>query len=273
MRPDGYHELASLMQCISLHDTVTCTRTEGVDIVLDAEARSCGCPPADNIVIGAARALARRRPAEAGAHIALTKRVPVGAGLGGGSSDAAATLLALARLWESEISHTELARLAAELGADVPFFLGGPAAFCTGMGERVREIEPRHYELVLWNPGIALSTADVYRCFDTRPRPHRTADECLAAYESGDPYALAAQVWNNLAIAAGECLPELAEMRRQCCDAGALAAWVSGSGPTVVGLCADDGAACACATRLRSQARGAAMVFHCHTLGTAVGER
>jgi 4-diphosphocytidyl-2-C-methyl-D-erythritol kinase len=196
----------------------------------------------------------------------------VGAGLGGGSSDAAAALRALVKLWELDIPRAELTRLAADLGADVPFFLSGPASFCTGIGEQIREISPQRYELVLWNPDATLSTADVYRRFDARSRPHRQAQACMAAYHRGDPYALAEQVWNNLAGASDECMPELAAMRAQCLDAGALAAWVSGSGPTIVSLCADARAARTCAAKLASLASRNAVIIQCHTLTSATCE-
>jgi 4-diphosphocytidyl-2-C-methyl-D-erythritol kinase len=253
-RADGYHSLQSVMQRISLHDTLTFAPAPAGRIVCQVIGRSCGCAPNDNLTLKAARALAAHCQITAGVRMTLTKRIPVSAGLGGGSSNAATALRALAAFWGCAVSADELHRMARALGADVPFFLGAPAALCEGIGDRLTTLVARQFHIVLWNPGTPLLTKDVYRRFDAQPRPQRRVAAFLAAYHTGDVRRLAKQIWNNLALAAEELTPELQRRREQMCAAGALATWVSGSGPTLIGLCAGRGAAAQVAQTLRRTA-------------------
>ena len=164
----------------------------------------------------------------------------VGAGLGGGSSDAAAILSALISLWNISVNQEELTSLAVCLGADVPFFLGAPLALCSGIGEKIVPRIPREYNIVLWKPVVSLSTKHVYQQFDCTPRAEQSPDLFLEAYASHNIHAIGQHVWNNLAEAARECLPELNDMICRSRSAGAVAVWISGSGPTVVSLCTDE---------------------------------
>src|SRR5438477_7604267 len=143
-RPDGYHDLATLMVAVSLFDTLEIKEDPSATITLDlvppaeapgAEDRPALTPGPDNLVWRAADLLRRHAGHPRGARLRLRKRIPLAAGLAGGSSDAAATLLGLNRLWRLGLTDAELARLGAELGSDVAFFLHGPAAWCTGRGE------------------------------------------------------------------------------------------------------------------------------------------
>jgi 4-diphosphocytidyl-2-C-methyl-D-erythritol kinase len=140
-RPDGYHEVATTLCAISLHDTLVFTpRTRGFTLAVDGP-ESRGVPRTRaNLVLRAAQALADALGESKGAAIRLTKRVPHGAGLGGGSSDAAATLRGLLNLWRRRVPRARLAQIAAGLGSDVPFFLGKSPAFACGRGEVVREL-------------------------------------------------------------------------------------------------------------------------------------
>ncbi|NLF38854.1 4-(cytidine 5'-diphospho)-2-C-methyl-D-erythritol kinase [bacterium] len=251
-RPDGYHELQSVMQRVDVFDELTFALADGPEITLGVAAAPCGCAAEDNIVVRAARLLQRAHGARHGAAITLTKHIPVAAGLGGGSADAAAALVALAGLWNIAASPGELSALAVQLGADVPFFLGGPAALCEGVGERLTPVAPRRLSIVLWNPCVPLATKEVYAAFDAVPRPVRQPGPFLEAYRSGSARDVAAAAWNNLAFAAGELMPRLHAMEDECRAHGALAAWVSGSGPTVAALCDDDARAAALAAQLRT---------------------
>ncbi|MFN3629461.1 MAG: 4-(cytidine 5'-diphospho)-2-C-methyl-D-erythritol kinase, partial [Casimicrobiaceae bacterium] len=176
-RPDGYHLLESVFVPVSLADTVELVTTradEAPGITL------CGAPPgltAENeLGCRAARALAAYAGIRAGARIRLIKRIPSGAGLGGGSSDAAAVLIGLNRLWGLGLSRRELARLALPLGADIPFFLGEGPAFVTGIGETVRPVTLPARDVVIAHPGVAAETAAVFRSprvvRDTAPIVH-----------------------------------------------------------------------------------------------------
>jgi 4-diphosphocytidyl-2-C-methyl-D-erythritol kinase len=241
-RSDGYHELDTVMQRISLADRMTFEPVD-TDIIECDDGGACGCRAEENLAVRAARRLKESCGCTRGVRIRIEKRVPTGAGLGGGSANAAAALRALATLWSLDVSADILHSIARSLGADVPFFLGTAAARCQGIGDVLIPLAPREFHLVLWNPGMPLSTSAVYAAFDHKPRPRRAATAFLAAYASGDADALAAAVWNNLALASEECSPALATMQRTCLDLGARAAWITGSGPTVACLCASADAA------------------------------
>ena len=160
-REDGYHEMASIVQTIDLHDTLTLAPAD--DITLECDRPELASP--DNLTLRAAHVLKETTGYSQGARIALRKKIPVAAGLGGGSSDAAATLKGLDRLWKTGLSTGELARLAAHLGSDVPFFLHGGTAMVQGRGERVRLLPPADLKwLVVLSPAIALpnKTASLY---------------------------------------------------------------------------------------------------------------
>jgi len=230
------------MQLVDLYDNLSFELIPENKIeVIDSGLKS-GCSPENNIVFRAAEKLKLKYNINSGARIVVEKNIPVGAGLGGGSSDAAAALNCLCSLWNIAVNIKELICLASELGADVPFFLNaylteGSAAFCSGIGEKVSVVSPSEFYVVLWNPGVPLSTAEVYKTFDQKERESKSSAQFLKAYSSGEINSVAENVWNNLAFAAEECLPELVEMKQKCLQLGAKKSWVSGSGPTVVSLC------------------------------------
>lgn len=153
-RPDGYHEVRTTLQAISLHDLLTVERAESTTLVGGVQ---------DDLVLRAHRALELAEGRRLPARFQLVKRIPAGAGLGGGSSDAAAALRALHRLYGLD---RDLLEIAAGLGADVPFFLAGGAAVATGLGERLSPLRPFQGWYALAWPGLHLSTADVYRGWD-----------------------------------------------------------------------------------------------------------
>jgi len=252
-RADGYHALQSVMQRIDVYDILHVAVAPGGVCECRDPLGHCACDPQDNIICRAARALMARYAPAAGVVMTLTKRVPVGAGLGGGSANAAAALRALCQVWQLPASEAALHSMARALGADVPFFLGTPAALCEGIGETLQPLAARTYHVVVWNPGTPLLTKDVYRQFDQRARPHGTVTPFLTAYAAGDPVPLAPLIWNNLALAAEELMPELRGMQTQLEAAGALRAWISGSGPTIIGLCPSAAAAQRVAKTLRAQ--------------------
>ena len=176
-RPDGYHEIATVMQTVDLFDRLTLEAAPTISLETDDSAL-----PADerNLIVRAALLLRQVSGVEAGARMRLRKRIPVAAGLGGGSSDAAATLWGLNRLWGLRWPRARLSELAGRLGMDVPFFLTGGPALATGRGERVERLPAAGgYALVLVNPRVPLSTVEVYervpagwRAEPARRRPH-----------------------------------------------------------------------------------------------------
>ena len=233
-RADGYHELVTVMQTIDLADRLVLEEAD--DLVLTTTSPEV---PADggNLVLRAAAALRAAAKVDRGVHVRLDKRIPVAAGLGGGSSDAAAVLLGLNRLWALRWPVARLADIAVTLGMDVPFFLRGGVAMGTGRGEELSPLQGMPMALVLVNPGEALSTAAVYgrvtpAMYSDGTRARTTAE----ALQTRRPSRVAASLYNSLEAAASGVQPDLVRMRAALLAAGALGAVMSGSGPTVFGV-------------------------------------
>jgi len=236
-RPDGYHEIRTIMQAVSLYDELTFRARDDGQVVLRAEGE--GLPAAEqNLVVRAARLLQKATGSRFGADITLQKRIPIGAGLGGGSSDCAAALQGLNRLWELGLGRERLAEMAAQLGSDVAFFLWGGAALCEGRGERVTPLAVGgtfHYVLVM--PRISLSTAQVYgnaeACL-TSPGHDCNIVRVRQSLAKGDVRTLGASLYNVLEGPAIRLHPEvrhIAERLRLTCSAGdSLGVSLSGSG-------------------------------------------
>ena len=236
IRPDGYHELRTVFQAIALHDTLTLTPRDGPFAI------ECDTPgmPLDraNLVWKAADALwhALNRPGTPrDVVIRIDKRIPMQAGLGGGSANAAAALTGLARLWRAELTPSQLMDIAAPLGADVAFFMSGGTALGLGRGDEIYPLVdlPRHF-IVLLVPGFGVSSADAYRWYDEEWEPGRGTRE--PQYVPGPWPSRAAQMVNDLEIAIARHHPEIDQMRAALKKAGALAAAMTGSGSTVFGL-------------------------------------
>ncbi len=237
-RPDGYHELRTVFQSISLHDVIECVPREGP---LAIECETAAVPlDSSNLVWRAAEALSRalrRRAPVRDVLIRLHKNIPLQAGLGGGSADAAATLLGLARLWNVPLRPPQLTDVAAALGADVPFFLSGGTALGLGRGDEVYPLAdlPRHW-IVLLVPGFGVSTADAYNWYDSERDLSRGGSAREAQHVPGPWPSRAAQMINDLEAPIARHHPEIDQMRTALRRAGALAAAMSGSGSAVFGL-------------------------------------
>lgn len=183
-RADGYHNLQTLFQFLDYCDTLHITPDNSGTLTLLTPL--AGVPDGDNLIVRAARLLQQAAvekgtlPAGAGAQIALEKRLPMGGGLGGGSSDAATVLVALNHLWQTALSVDELAALGIRLGADVPVFVRGHAAFAEGVGDVIQPAEPAEKWYLVAHPGISIATPDIFRDATlTRNSPIRTLDELL----------------------------------------------------------------------------------------------
>jgi 4-diphosphocytidyl-2-C-methyl-D-erythritol kinase len=247
LRHDGYHELVTVYHAIGLYDEVSARR--GDTLTLTMEGEGAGELPLDetNLVVRAARALARRTRREPVARLHLRKQIPVAGGLAGGSADAAATLVACDALWGTNLSRDELAELAAGLGSDVPFLVLGGTALGTGRGERVSPVLASghgwHWVVAVADGG--LPTPAVYAELDRlrregrAPGPVGPPDRLLAALRQRDPQLLGPALANDLQAAALSLRPELRRTLDAGLDAGAVAGLVSGSGPTCVFLAAD----------------------------------
>ncbi|HEY6359700.1 MAG TPA: 4-(cytidine 5'-diphospho)-2-C-methyl-D-erythritol kinase [Vicinamibacterales bacterium] len=238
MRPDGFHELRTVFQAIALHDTITCIPREGP---FTLECGAAGVPlDRSNLVWRAGealwRALRRAGPLRDMA-VRVEKRIPVQAGLGGGSANAAAALMALARAWRVPVKPAQLTDVAATLGADVPFFLSGGTALGLGRGDEIYPLAdlPRHW-IVLLVPGFGVSSGDAYRWYDEERDPGRGHALREPQYVPGPWPSRAAQMINDLEVAIARHHPEIDQMKSALRRSGALAAAMSGSGSAVFGL-------------------------------------
>ncbi|MHB9108840.1 MAG: 4-(cytidine 5'-diphospho)-2-C-methyl-D-erythritol kinase [Armatimonadota bacterium] len=242
-RADGFHELESIFQMLTLADRLTLDSADELTF-------TCSDPALENeenLVVRAARMLQPYCPIQRGARIHLEKRIPTQAGLGGGSSDGAAALLALNELWEIRRPLDELAPLAAALGSDVPFFLYTPCAIVRGRGEDVTPLPhntPCH--VVLAKPSAGLSTAMMYAELRARPYIPPPAPRFLPETQSmaralakGDAAAVAGALANDLEGPALVQLPELYHIRERMLQLGALGVLLCGSGSAVFGICPD----------------------------------
>lgn len=235
-RQDGYHTLISRMQKVSLFDELVLKKAgSGLELVCPDGKSPSG---RENLVFRAAELFLKHIGATVhsfGVHLTLNKRIPVAAGLGGGSSDAAATLTGLNELSRAGLSRHELAVLGVQLGADVPFFLNqAPAALAQGIGEVLSPAEPLgDYTIVLVNPGFAVSTRWVYQQFDLTSIG--LADNLQSSRDRVDDLVLV----NDLEQVTLRRYPIIADLKKEILQRGATAALMSGSGPTVFGLFAD----------------------------------
>ena len=234
-RTDGYHELSTVLQAVDLFDRLRLEEAE--DLTLGSDDPEL---PTDdrNLVVKAARLLGEAAGVGRGARITLEKRIPVAAGLGGGSSDAAAALWGLARLWGLRWSLRRLAELAVQLRMDVPFFLRGGRALATGRGERLEALPSGpSVSLVLAKPDFPLSTREVYGRVPAALRDDGTKTRALTrALASRDSSRVAAGLYNALESVVEPAHPEVSRTKRALLSAGALGAVMSGSGPTVLAV-------------------------------------
>ena len=249
-REDGYHDIKSVMLQVGLYDEVTVERDGGVDIrLLDL----CGELPdgEENIAYRCADAFLRYYDLREGVTIRLKKRIPIAAGLGGGSSNAASALLALRTLYAPALSDEKLECMAAWLGSDVPFFIRGGTMHCTGRGERIAPLPPLTAGwFVIVKPPEGFSTPAMYRRLDELPPEPARPDGMTAALESGDIRAVAAALYNSFerAVPPDSAVRAIEDALRVH---GALAAMLSGSGSAVFGLFDREDTAHAAAGALR----------------------
>jgi 4-diphosphocytidyl-2-C-methyl-D-erythritol kinase len=247
-RPDGYHEVRTLLQTISLHDEIHFQTSDEGTVSL-----SCDDPDIptanDNLVVRAAYALKQHCKVEQGARIRLEKRIPTKAGLGGASSNAAVSLLALAHLWQVELTIFELFEIAASLGADVPFFLLGGCASATGTGTTLSpssdETELVQQHLIVITPNARVSTVAAYAAVNSSALTTKNVDSILSVSRS-DANSRRSRLWplrgsfkNDFESVIFDIEPEIRRTKKTLLQAGALGALLAGSGSSVFGIFAD----------------------------------
>ncbi|OLE64840.1 MAG: 4-(cytidine 5'-diphospho)-2-C-methyl-D-erythritol kinase [Acidobacteria bacterium 13_1_20CM_2_68_14] len=239
-RTDGFHDIETAVQTVSLHDTLSLeARSEGITLEVDDPAIPEG---PGNLAWRAAAALPLPRSSPRGVHIRIRKMIPAGAGLGGGSSDAAATLVGLRRMWRLDLSDRDLEAVAATIGADVPFFLCGGTALLTGTGTVVEPLEDLGgYEILLVVPGVPLSTREVYAAASASLTPALKISK-MANFKPTLKGNLVEEVetWvragNDLEPYARSLCPPIGAIKDRLVAAGAAAAAMTGSGSAVFGV-------------------------------------
>jgi 4-diphosphocytidyl-2-C-methyl-D-erythritol kinase len=249
---DGFHDVAIAYQAVSLYEDVRAHRADDFSVTIGGTVELSRVPTdGSNIAIKAARLLARRTGYRGGARLEIQKHVPVTGGMGGGSADAAATLLACDTLWGTALPREDMLELAAELGSDVPFAFTGGTAIGTGRGDQLSPaLAKGQFQWVLAVADFGLSTPEVYSELDRHRDRHSqdifpaqvapTVDaNVLQALRAGDPHMLAECLYNDLQAPALHLEPSLAAVLELGEENGALAGIISGSGPTVAFLTAD----------------------------------
>jgi 4-diphosphocytidyl-2-C-methyl-D-erythritol kinase len=244
-RDDGYHDVATILQTIDLWDELTFEHE--TDMAFESDG---GVPPEEDLIVQAAGLLKWGVGEARGARITVKKHVPIAAGLGGGSSDAAATLMGLGRLWGHEMTYRDLRPLCDALGSDVPFFLFGGTALGEGRGELITPLPAIQEQwLTLAMPDIAVEgkTGKLYAALQPSDFTFGTATKALAlALRSGQPLA-PGHLFNAFDSAADRVYPGFPELRQSLLNAGASSVHLAGSGPTLFSLVSDaeEGAALA----------------------------
>lgn len=233
--PDGYHELATVMQTIDLYDTICLTVTDDQRVHMICSTPELSNP--DNLAARAVEMMRQCLKCHQGVRIELYKRIPMAAGLGGGSSDAAAVLLALRRWWQLPFSSADLLSMAASLGSDVPFFLTGGLALCEGRGEHVTPLAhhwpPSMRWLLLLKPAISLSTAAVFRALPATDYTDGMHSKVVSAALNANDDLPLEHLHNGLERGVLERYPAVTRAREDLLGAGAAVVRLSGSGPTL----------------------------------------
>lgn len=228
-RPDGYHELDTIMQSIELYDTITIEKAEKISVI---------CPgiKGENIAAKAAKKFFAYTQIESGANIVIEKRIPIEAGLGGGSADAAAVLIALDRLYNTQLG-IRLYEIARKTGADVPFCMQGGTARAKGIGEELEKLSlPKSFALCLIKPRQGLSTKEIFSCYDREGGDHPNIDMLKRGITEGDLRKIASGIGNSLEISAKKFCPQIWEAQKMLREMGAVIIGMTGSGPTMFGI-------------------------------------
>jgi 4-diphosphocytidyl-2-C-methyl-D-erythritol kinase len=250
-REDGYHELRTILQKISLHDNLhfSLKKEGGISIKTDHPNLPVG---KNNLVYQAVQSMLKKRGHKGGVLIGIEKRIPLGAGLGGGSSNAATALKAMNQLLGINLSKKELMATGLEIGADVPFFFLDGAAIASGVGERLKKIELPRLWYVLIYPNFEVSTRWAYQNFVlTKRRFHFNLRKL-----SRSPNEISRLLWNDLEEVVSREYPQIGVMKRIFYAAGALGASMTGSGPTVFGIFSGEGGAAEAYERIKRMVRG-----------------
>lgn len=235
---NGYHEVKMVMQTIDLYDELTLKKRQNSDIILLINSVDNLGKLEDNLIYKAAKLMQERYHIDQGIEISLKKNIPVAAGMAGGSTDAAAVMLAMNELFELGISKEELMERALPLGADIPFCIMGGTALAEGIGEKLTPLpQPPHAEIVVVKPPIMVSTAKVYQSLDlNKMEKHPDIDGMVKALEEGDLNGIAQRMENVMETVTETEFPVITDIKKMLTGNGALSAMMSGSGPSIFGV-------------------------------------
>ena len=267
LREDGYHLMDMVMQPVSIADEITLLSASSLSLTTDGYPRSRADD--SNLAMIAARALKDHTGFPGGASIHLHKRIPMGAGMGGGSADAAAVLFGLNRLWNLNLSGEELESLGLTIGADVPFCLHGGLTRTRGIGEILEDYPCRSsFWLLALQPCRGLSTRDIFQLYhQSQAIRHPDTQGVLAALASGDLKRLAASAANVLEAVSAAKQPEIPTALRRLSDSGAEYAFMTGSGSAVIGVFRSRRSA---ESAMKSLSENYRPIFICHTQADSI---
>ncbi len=263
-REDGYHELRTVLQKINLHDSLhfSLKKEKGLSISTDHPGLPVG---KRNLVYQAVQSILKKSNYTGGVFVEIEKRIPLGAGLGGGSSNAAIALKAMNQLLKINLPKKELMRMGLEIGADVPFFFFDGAAIASGIGEQLKKIELPELFYVLIYPNFEVSTRWAYQNFIlTKRQFHFNLHKLLRT-----PQEMSRLLRNDLEEVVSRKYPQIGVMKEMLCAAGALGASMTGSGPTVFGVFSGEGGASEAYKKIKRMVRGKGWVaLNVHSIST-----
>ncbi len=266
VRADGYHLLNSIFQSVSIYDTVTAEKAEGITL----DAPGCNCPVEKNTAYKAAKVFFEQTGVDGGVHLTLTKRIPTQAGMGGGSADAAAVLWALNTLYDTRLTTSRLHRMGEKIGADVPFCVVGGTVQVTGIGDGLRPVRALpHCHIVVAQPPEGISTAEAYAAIDRATLTHHPDNEkAIQALWAQDLKGVCQQAINVFEDATD--LPGVADIRRRMDQFHPLCSQMTGSGSCVFAIFEDEAAAEQCLAHLQTVYPTA---FLCHPCEGVIVEK
>lgn len=235
-RADNYHDIETVMHQLELHDIIKIEDSDDIRINCNEN-----IPLKQNLVLRAVKLLKERHGIKRNVSITIEKKIPVGAGLGGGSSNAALALIGINKLWDLNLKQEELAELAKEIGSDVPFFVMANAAYAKGRGELLERIEPFGFDVLLVNPGFEISTKEAYGNLDLNLTGKKLASrQMIKCVKRKNIRTIAQFLHNDFEAFTLAKYPILKEIKDALVANGALNAAMSGSGPTIFGIFEDE---------------------------------
>ncbi len=235
-RPDGYHELSTVMQTVDLFDEITLTQNDSQSVTVSCDREGVPCDDRNICAKAAYRFFEHCRLPVSGVHIDIKKAIPTQAGLAGGSADGAAVIVGLNFMFDAKLTPAELSAIGAKVGADVPFCIEGGTRLCTGIGEKMRRLPAFHgVWLVICKPDtVSVSTAEAYQKVDALAKHPCYTDEMVKALYSRDLFMITSTIFNDFELALQ--IPEVNHIKKQMLDSKASGAGMSGSGSAVFGV-------------------------------------